>query len=58
VGKTEGKRPPGRPTCKGEGNTKIDLTEIGWGGVDWTDLAQDRDQWRDHVNTLMNLWVP
>jgi hypothetical protein len=36
---------------------KMDLREIGWGGVDWIDLAQDRDQWRALVNTVMNLWV-
>jgi hypothetical protein len=36
----------------------MDLREIGWDGVDWIDLAQDRDQWRALVNTVMNLWVP
>jgi hypothetical protein len=44
VGKPEGKRPLGRPTRKREDNTKMDLREIGWGGIDWIDLAQDRDQ--------------
>jgi hypothetical protein len=39
-------------------NIKIDLREIGWGGMDWTDLAQDRDRWRALVNTVMNLRVP
>jgi hypothetical protein len=39
-------------------NIKIDLREIGWDGVDWSDLAQDRDQWRALVNTVMNLRVP
>jgi hypothetical protein len=39
-------------------NLKIDLREIGWDGMDWIDLAQDRDQWRALVNTLMNLRVP
>jgi hypothetical protein len=39
-------------------NIKIDLTEIGWDGVDWIDLAQDRDQWRALLNTVMNLRVP
>jgi hypothetical protein len=39
-------------------NIKIDLTEIGWDGVDWIELAQDRDQWRALVNTVMNLRVP
>jgi hypothetical protein len=36
----------------------MDLREIGWGGMDWIDLAQDRDQWRTLVNVVMNLWVP
>jgi hypothetical protein len=40
------------------GNIKIDLGEIGWDGVNWVDLAQDRDQWRALVNTVMNLWFP
>jgi hypothetical protein len=39
-------------------NIKIDLREIGWDGMDWIDLAQDRDQWRALVNTVMNLQVP
>jgi hypothetical protein len=39
-------------------NIKMDLTEIGWDGVDWIDLVQDRDQWRALVNTLINLRVP
>jgi hypothetical protein len=39
-------------------NIKMDLREIGWDGVDWIDLAQDRDQWRALVNTVMNLRVP
>jgi hypothetical protein len=39
-------------------NIKIDLSEIGWDGVDWVDLSQDRDQWRALVNTVMNLLVP
>jgi hypothetical protein len=39
-------------------NIKIDLREIGWDGMDWIDLAQDRDQWRFFVNTVMNLQVP
>jgi hypothetical protein len=38
--------------------TKIDLREIGWDGMDWIDVAQDRDQWRSLVNTVMNLRVP
>jgi hypothetical protein len=39
-------------------NIKIDLREIGWGVMDWIDLAQDRDQWRALVNMVINLWVP
>jgi hypothetical protein len=39
-------------------NIKVDLREIGWGDMDWIDLAQDRDQWRALVNTVLNLWVP
>jgi hypothetical protein len=57
VGKPEGKRPLGRPRRRWEDNIKMDLREI-WGGVDWIDLAQDRDQWRPLVNTVMNLRVP
>jgi hypothetical protein len=39
-------------------NIKMDLRGIGWDGMDWIDLAHDRDQWRVLVNTIMNLWVP
>jgi hypothetical protein len=38
-------------------NIKIDLREIGWGGMDWTDMAEDRDKWKALVNTVMNLRV-
>jgi hypothetical protein len=58
VGKPEEKRPLGRPIRRWEDNIKMDLREIGWGGMDWNDLAQDRDQWRALVNTVMNLRVP
>jgi hypothetical protein len=58
VGKPEGRRPLGRPRHSWEDNIKMDLREIGWGGMDWIDLAQDRDQWRALVNTVMDLWVP
>jgi hypothetical protein len=44
VGKPEGKRPLGRPSCRRVDNIKMDLLEIGWGGVDWIGLAQDRDK--------------
>jgi hypothetical protein len=57
VGKPEGKRPIGRPRRRWEYNIKMNLREIGWGGMDWIDLAQDRDQWRALVNTVMNLRV-
>jgi hypothetical protein len=40
-----------------EDNIKTDLREIGWGGMNWIDLVQDREQWRALVNTVMNLWV-
>jgi hypothetical protein len=45
VGKPEGKRPLGRQTHRWVNNIKMDLREIGWGGMDWIDLAQDRDKW-------------
>jgi hypothetical protein len=58
VGKSEGKRPLGRPRCRWVDNIKMDLREIKWVGMDWIDLAEDRDQWRALVNTVLNLWVP
>jgi hypothetical protein len=58
VEKPEGKRPLGRPRCRWVDNIRMDLTEVGWGGMDWLDLDQDRDQWRASVNTVMNLRVP
>jgi hypothetical protein len=58
VGKPEGKRPLGRPRCGWVNNIKMDLLEIGWGGVDWIGLAQDTDKWRALVNAVMNLRVP
>jgi hypothetical protein len=58
VGKPEGKRPLGRPKCRWVDNIKLDLREIGWDGMDWIDLAQDRDQWRALLNTVMNVCVP
>jgi hypothetical protein len=57
VGKSEGKRPLGRPRRRSVDNIKMDLLEIGWGGVDWIGLAQDRDKWRALVNAVMNLRV-
>jgi hypothetical protein len=58
VGKAEEKRQLGRPRRRWVDNTKMDLREIGCDGVDWIELAQDRDQWRALVNTVMNLRVP
>jgi hypothetical protein len=58
VGKLQGKRPLGRPRLRWVDNIKIDRREIGWNGMDWIDLAEDRDQWRALVNTVMNLRVP
>jgi hypothetical protein len=58
VGKPEGKRQLGRPRRRWVDNIKIDLREIGWDSMNWIDLAQDRDQWRALVNTVMNLRVP
>jgi hypothetical protein len=57
VGKPEGKRALGRPRCRCLDNIYIDLREMGCDCMDWIDLAQDRDQWRALVNTVMNLRV-
>jgi hypothetical protein len=57
VGKPEGKRSVGRPRRRWVDNIKIDFRETGWDGMDWIDMAQDRDQWRALVNTVMNLRV-
>ena len=58
MGKREGKRLLGRPRRRWEDNIKIDLQEVGCGGVNWIDLARDRDRWRALVNALVNLRVP
>jgi hypothetical protein len=58
VGKPEGKSPLGRSRRRWVDNINIDLRGIGWDGMDWIDLAQDRDQWRALVNTVMNLRFP
>jgi hypothetical protein len=58
VGKPEGKRLLGRSRGRWGDNIKMDLREIEWGGMDWIDLAQDRDQWRAIVKAVMNLRVP
>jgi hypothetical protein len=57
VGMPEGKRRLRRPRHRWVDNIKMDLREIGWDGMDWIDLAQDKDQWRTLVNTVMNLRV-
>jgi hypothetical protein len=58
VGRSEGRRPLGRPRRRWEDNIKMDLREIVFGDVDWINLAQDRDRWRAPVNTVINLQVP
>jgi hypothetical protein len=58
VGKPEGKIPLGRPRRRWVGNIRMDLGEVGWGDVDWIDLAQDRNSWRAVVNSVLNLRVP
>jgi hypothetical protein len=57
MGKPEGNRPLGRLRRRWVNNIKMVVREIGWDGMDWIDLAQDRDQWKALVNTVMNLWV-
>jgi hypothetical protein len=58
VGKPEGKKPLGKPRPRCVDNIKMDLREIEWDGVDWLDMAQDRDKWRVLVNMVLNLRVP
>jgi hypothetical protein len=58
VGRPEGRRPIERPRRRWEDNIKMDLQEVGWGGMDWIDMAQDRDRWRALVSAVMNLQVP
>ena len=58
VGKLEGKRPLGRPRRRCVDNMKLDIQEVGWGYMDWIELAQDRDRWRTLVSAVMNLRVP
>jgi hypothetical protein len=58
VGKPEGKRPLGRPRRRWVDNIRIDLEEVRRGDVDWIGLAQDRNRWRAHVNSVLNIRVP
>jgi hypothetical protein len=58
VVKPERKRPLGKFGCRWEGNSRMDVWKIGWEGANWVYRAQDREQWRDLVNIVMNLWVP
>jgi hypothetical protein len=57
VGKPKGKRPLGRPWRRWEDNIRMDLEEVGSGGLDWSGLPQNRDKWRAIVNAVMNLRV-
>ena len=58
VKRPEENRPLGRPRRRWEDNIKVDLQEVGWGGMNWIGMAQDRDMWRALVNVVMNLRVP
>ena len=58
MGKPEGKRPLGRPRRRWEDNIKMDIWEMLCGGMDWLDLAEDRDMWQAFVNVVMNLRFP
>jgi hypothetical protein len=55
VGKPEGKKPLGRSRCRWVDNIKMDIGKLGWGGVDWIGLTQDKDEWKVLVNVVMNL---
>jgi hypothetical protein len=57
MGKPEGKRPLESPRRRWEDGLKMDMREIGWGGVEWIHLAQDRDLWRSVVNVVLNPWL-
>jgi hypothetical protein len=58
IEKPEGKRLLGRPRRRLMDDIKMDIKGIGWGGMDWIDVAQDRDQWKVLINTVMKLRVP
>jgi hypothetical protein len=58
VGKPDGKRTLGKSRCRWEENIKMDLQEVGREGMDWIDVAQDRERWRALVNAVINIGVP
>jgi hypothetical protein len=58
AGKPEGKSPLGRPRCRWLDNTEMYLRETGWSGINWMDMAQDRNQSRALVNMVKNVWIP
>jgi hypothetical protein len=58
VGMPQGNTSLGRIRCRWDDNIKINLREVGWGGIDWIHLAEDRDQWSPLVNMIMKLQVP
>jgi hypothetical protein len=58
MGKLEERRPLERPRRRCEDNIKVNLREVGWGNIDWINLAQGRDRWRAVVNSVMNFRVP
>jgi len=58
MGKHKGKGPLGKPRRKWENNIKTNIQEVGYGAMDWSELAQDRDRWRAFVNPVMNFRVP
>jgi hypothetical protein len=58
IGRPKGKRPSRRPRHRRKGNIGMDLRDIGWEGVDWIHLAQDRDQWQAFVNMVVTLRIP
>jgi hypothetical protein len=58
VGKPERRRPLGRSRRRWDDNIKMDLRQVGWGSIDWINLAQDRNRWRALVNAVKNLRVP